>query len=104
MLVCFACQFFLPWWSMAIAAFLLGYFFNNKKGQSFFAGLLGVGILWFAMAYYIDTATDSILTEKMNKLLPLNTFLLTTIIGGLVGGLATLSGSLFNKRKTSKYY
>jgi hypothetical protein len=35
-----------------------------------------------------------VLTDKINKLLPVNAFLLTAIIGGVVGGLASLTGSL----------
>jgi hypothetical protein len=62
------------------------------------AGLIGVGTLWLAMAIYIDYSTHSILTEKINKLLPLNAFLLTTLVGGLVGGLSALSGALVKSR------
>ena len=100
----FAIQHFLPWWTMAIAVALISYFFNNKNGVSFLAGFISVGILWFAMAYYVDSATESILTVKVNKLLHVNAFILTTVIGALIGGLSSLSGSLLNKRKASKYY
>jgi hypothetical protein len=50
------------------------------------------------MAYYIDSSTHSILTEKVNKLLPLNSFLLTALIGGLIGGFSALTGA-FAKTK-----
>lgn len=77
-----------------MVAFAVG----NKSGVSFAAGFVGVGILWFGMAFYIDQATHSILTEKVNKLLPLNSFVLTTLIGGLVGGFAALTGALLKQK------
>lgn len=100
----FAVQYFLPWWTMPIVAFILGYLFDNKSGISFLAGFIGVGILWFAMAYNIDASTQSILTEKMNKLLPLNVFVMTFIVGGLPAGFAAFSGALLKKKKKSWYY
>jgi hypothetical protein len=96
--ICFLLQTFLPWWTMAIGACAIGYLMGNKGYVSFFAGLIGVGILWLGMAYYIDNVTQSILTEKVNRLLPLNAFLLTTIIGGLVGGVASLTGALLKSK------
>ena len=92
--VCFLLQYFLPWWTMAVGAFTVGYFIRNKGYVSFLAGLVGVSLLWLGMAYYIDVSTDSILTEKINRLLPVNSFLMTALVGGLVGGLAALTGSL----------
>ena len=98
-LISFLLQNFLPWWTMAVVSFALGYFFGNKGFISFCAGFLGVGLLWLGMSLFIDVSTHSILTEKINKLLPLNVFVLTTMIGGLVGGLASLTGSLMSDRK-----
>ena len=98
-LISFLLQNFLPWWTMAVVSFALGYLFGNKGFISFCAGFLGVGLLWLGMSLFIDVSTQSILTEKINKLLPLNVFVLTTMIGGLVGGLASLTGSLMSDRK-----
>ena len=99
MILSFILQNFLPWWTMAIGAAALGYFFGNKGFVSFLIGFLGVGLLWLGMAMFIDVSTQSILTEKINKILPLNVFILTTLVGGLVGGLASLTGSLLNSIK-----
>jgi hypothetical protein len=101
--VCFALQYFLPWWTMALGSFVISYFFGNSGLKSFGAGLLGVGLLWFAMAYYIDITTASILTDKVGKLLPLNVFLLTSLVGGLVGGFAALTGALLKSKSKVKY-
>ncbi len=101
---CLAAQYFLPWWTIAIVAFGFGYLFNNKGTASFLAGFIGVGILWLIMAYTIDVSTQSLLTEKVNRLLPLNVFALMVIVGGLVGGFAALTGALMKSKKVSKYY
>jgi hypothetical protein len=97
-IVCFLLQTFLPWWTLAIGAFGVAFAVGNKAGFSFVAGFVGVGILWLGMAFYIDQTTHSILTEKVNKLLPLNSFVLTTLIGGLVGGFAALTGAFLKKK------
>ena len=95
----FILQNFLPWWTMAIASIAAGYYFGNTGFRSFCAGFLSVGLLWLGMSMVIDISTHSILTEKVNRLLPLNVFVLTTLIGGLVGGLASLTGSLLSAQK-----
>lgn len=99
LIICFTLQYFLPWWTMAMGCFALGYLFSNKGLLSFSAGFLGVGLLWLGVAMFIDVSTQSILTEKINRILPLNVFILTTLIGGLVGGLASLTGSLLSSQK-----
>jgi hypothetical protein len=94
MIVCFILQTFFPWWTMAIGSLTMAYTIGNKGYRSFAAGFIAVGLLWAAMAFYIDYTTQSILTEKVNRLLPLNSFLITTLIGGFVGGFSALTGAL----------
>jgi hypothetical protein len=93
----FILQYYLPWWTMALGALAIGYVVKNKGYASFLAGFLGVGFLWLGMALFVDVATHSILTEKVNQLLPVNAFLLTALVGGLVGGFAALTGSLLSE-------
>ncbi len=88
---------------MALVAFAAGYYYNNKGFESFAAGFLGAGLLWFVMAYYIDTTTQSILTEKVQRLFPINMFLFTVLVGGLVGGFAALTGTLVKGKKRARY-
>ena len=101
--LCFILQYFLPWWTLALGAFAGGYLFGNKGWVSFFAGLLGVGLLWFSAALFIDIQTQSILTEKVARIFPTKTpallFLLTAIMGGLPAGFAALTGSLLRSTK-----
>ncbi len=93
-LVCFLLQNFLPWWTMALGAAVIAFWLGNKSLVSFGAGFLAIALLWLGMAFFIDSTTGSILSSKVNRLLPLNSFLLTAIIGGLVGGLSALTGAL----------
>ena len=89
---------YLPWWGIAIAAFLVALLVNQKAFPAFLAGCLGVFILWAGLAWWIDMKNNGVLSKKIAQVLPLggNTLLLilvTGLIGGLVGGLAALSGS-----------
>ena len=101
--LCFILQYFLPWWTLALGAFVGGYVFANNGWISFLSGLLAVGLLWFSMALFIDIQTQSILTEKVARIFPTKTpallFLLTAIIGGLPAGFAALTGSLVKSRR-----
>jgi hypothetical protein len=100
-------QYFLPWWTIAIGAFAVGFLFAESGWRSFLAGLLGIGLLWFAVAFFIDMQTQSILTDKVARLFPTKTvpllLLLTSLIGGLVGGFASLTGSILTYRKRSRW-
>ncbi|MBY0435435.1 MAG: hypothetical protein K2U26_15125 [Cyclobacteriaceae bacterium] len=101
--LCFALQYFLPWWTLAIGAFAAGYWFRNKGIVSFAAGFAGVALLWFATALIIDLQTQSILTEKVARLFPTKTpvllFVLTAFVGALPGGFAALTGSLIKSNR-----
>lgn len=93
-IVCFMFQKLFPWYTMVIGAFLVGFVFSNTGFKSFAAGFIAIGLLWLGVALYIDAATQSILTEKISQLFPINLFVLTSLVGGLVGGFASMTGSL----------
>jgi len=91
----------LPWWSIALAGLVLGYQFNKKPGASFGWGFLALFLLWGGQALYIHFANDGILSGRIAEMLqvgsPWLVILATALIGGLVSGLATMTGSLFNR-------
>lgn len=97
-LSCLLLQLLLPWWSMAIGTAVVAYLTGNKGFVSFVAGFLSIALLWGLFAFYIDLKTSSILTEKINQLLPVNAFALTILVGGLVGGFAALTGALLKSK------
>lgn len=92
----YSLQTMLPWWSVVIASFSISFIISTKGLSSFVGGFLGVGILWFILAAITDIQTDSILTDRVAGIFSLpNNFLLiliTSIIGGLVGGFGALTG------------
>lgn len=94
-------ELFLPWWSIAIAAALGGTFLRSKA--NFIAGFLGIGVLWFAAAVLIDFTSPSELADKVAPVFMVNNtvlIIITSLLGALVGGFASLSGSyLLPKRK-----
>ena len=69
--------------------------------DDFLAGFLGIGLLWLLKAWVIDTTSATELADKVAHILPLGhkgfLFLLTSFLGGLVGGFASLTGSLLRK-------
>lgn len=97
-IVCLVLQLFLPWWSIALGAFGVAYFAGNKSFISFLAGFISIALLWSVFAFYLDFKTDSILTAKVNQLLPVNAFILTAMVGALVGGFAALTGALLKAK------
>lgn len=94
---CFAVQFFLPWWSLAIVAFIIGAASELSSIQAFISGLLGVGMVWMGYAFFIDAQTNAILSTKVAEIFTLNdpTYLIVTtgLLGGLVGAFAALTGN-----------
>ena len=95
---------FLPWWSFVFTSFIVSVAIHQKPGIAFVAGFSGLFILWTLLAVLKDTANEHILSTKVAHLFPLGgsyllLILITGLLGGLVSGLAALTGSNF--RKTS---
>ena len=95
-------QLFLPWWSLAVVAFLVCFWRSPSAGRAFLQGFAGVALVWLIYAVIIHAQTDGVFTGRMSELLfktnsaalPL---LATAVLGGLVGGLAGLSGYLVKR-------
>lgn len=104
-LLSFVSGLFLPWWGIAIVALAIAALIHQKAWKAFLSGFLGVFLLWAGLAWWIDMKNNSVLSQKVASLLPLggNSFAIiavTGFIGGLVGGLAALSGSFLRASKT----
>jgi hypothetical protein len=97
-LLAFISGLYLPWWGIAITSLLVAVIIHQKAGKAFLSGLLGVFILWAGLAFWIDSKNNGVLSNKIATILPMggNAILLiivTGIIGGLVAGMAAMSGS-----------
>jgi len=92
---------FLPWWSVAIPGLLLGAILGRTGVTSFLWGFAGIGGLWLVQSLYIHIANGGILTSRIADLFslpsPILVIILTVLIGGLMGGFASLTGYLFRK-------
>jgi hypothetical protein len=100
-LLAFILELFLPWYSVAIAAFAFGYLLRSKA--NFLSGFVAIGLLWFAKAWLMDSSSTVELADKVARIFPLGhkgfLFLLTSVLGGLVGGFASLTGALLHRDK-----
>jgi hypothetical protein len=92
-------SFILPWWSLAIPALLLGMLLGRSGWFSFAYGFLGIGGWWLIQTFYIYIVNEGALTTRIAELFSLPSawlvLLATVLIGGLSGGLSTLTGYLF---------
>jgi hypothetical protein len=97
-LLSFIAGLYLPWWSIAIIAFLVALFMRQFVGRSFLSGFLGIFLLWFIVALWIDIKNEHILSQKIAQIFPLGgssvlLVLITALTGALVGGFAAMSGA-----------
>lgn len=95
---------FLPWYSVAAAAFLGGLLLKSKA--DFLAGFLAIGMLWLFKAMLADAGDTNDLATRVAAIftLPAKEFLyvVMVLIGGLVGGLGCWCGSFLASFKKSK--
>lgn len=100
----FIAQMFLPWWSLAIVAFVLAFLLGKKASKTFLSAFFGCGIVWLLMTFYSHFAKGDLMTNRIAALLSLHgTVMLyagSFLIAAIVGGLAAISG--FFLREVSK--
>ena len=92
----------LPWWSFVVTNFIIAIALNQKPGKSFLSGALGIGLLWLTLALVIDNQNNHILSVKVANILPLKgsyiaLIIITSVVGFLLGGLSSLTGSFVRK-------
>ncbi len=109
----FIAQLFLPWWIIAVVCFLAGFTFIDEAKYGFLVGFFGVFFLWAGVAIFKSYGNDFILLQRMGELLGLSSkwlvLLATSVLGGLIGMLSTLSGYFLQtindkpKKQTRRY-
>lgn len=90
-------QTYFPWWSGVLVALLVELTLGKKDATAFFSGFYGLAIPWMILSTYIDIKSDSILTMKILDLFKMPQYaivmiVLTGLVGGLAGGIGSLSG------------
>jgi hypothetical protein len=93
---------YLPWWSIALVAFLVIAFIPQKPLYAFLSGFVGIFILWTVMAFFISNKNDNILAHKISMIIlkadsPVSLIVVTGIIGALVAGCAALAAGYLRK-------
>ena len=103
-LLSFVCCLYLPWWSIAPAAFVVAVFIRQPPGRAFLSGFTALFLLWLLLAWGISSRNDHILAQKVAVLFVKanSVFLLilvTALIGAVVAGFASLAGSYLRRRR-----
>ncbi len=97
----FAAGYVFTWWAGAIIAFVAAFYAGRKPAQSFWSGFGAVAFSWIALALLKTIPNDHILADRVAKMVHLPNWILllliTAIIGGIVGGMASLSGFLVQR-------
>jgi len=105
-LLSFLSGLYLPWWGIALAAFLVSALVPQRPGLSFLSGFVALFLLWALLAWSMDAPNNSILSVKIAQILPLGgsavlLILVTALVGALVGGGAALTGSYIHRRRSN---
>src|SRR5579875_1746967 len=100
---------FLPWWSIAIIAFLVAALIPQRIGFAFLSGALGVFLCWAIIEAWIDIKNNHILSHKIAELFHLagSSLLLIVVssfVGALVGGFAAMAGASLHPAKRIRKY
>lgn len=93
----FVFSFFMPWWSVMVAAFFTALIFPLKGASVFFMPFLAIFSLWLVYTFMLSSNNDFTLAKKIAVLLPLGgnaytLILVTSIIGGFAAGVAGIFG------------
>lgn len=103
-LLSFAACLFLPWWSIALASFMVAALIPQKPGMAFLSGFIALFLLWGGLSFWISTKNDHLLAHKISKLIlqmdnPVLLVVVTALIGALVAGFAALAGTYLRTSK-----
>lgn len=85
----------LPFWSLSLAAALVGFMLHPGSWKAFLAGLLAGVLLWGGLAYSADIANDQLLSTRVASIFGTNAgsmLVITALLGGVLAGLGTLLG------------
>lgn len=95
-------QLFLPWWSMAVTSFLVGIWLYESPIKSFLYGTIAMALLWSVYAMMLSSGNGGIMNAAIAKMLGgkisgTQLIYATGLIGGLVSGMAAMTGSFLKQ-------
>jgi len=92
---------FLPWWSVVLVCFIVGAMLNMNGWKSFLCGLVAIFLLWGLSAGWDFHNGSYIIANRIAELLGgisgVALMFVTALIGGLLGGLGSMTGGYFRK-------
>ena len=96
-LLAYALGMMLPWWSVAIAGLLTGFFIPQHRLLSFFSTFLGVLLFVGGLIYFISDDNNHILAQKIGLLVlkdknELMIIGVSALIAALVAGISAITG------------
>lgn len=101
-LLSLAAGLFLPWWTIAVVAFVVTSLIPQNPLRSFLSGFTALFLLWGALSWFISNNNEHLMASKVALILkmgnPIIMIVATALIGALVAGFAALAGS-FVRRK-----
>ena len=68
-LLSFAACLFLPWWGIAIAAFIVAALIPQNSGKAFLTGFLALLLLWGGLSFWISNNNNHLLAHKVSMLI-----------------------------------
>ena len=87
-----------PWWSVFILGAIAGALFAKNGWAGFFFSFLGVFLAWAIVSFALDMRNEGILSNRMAEMFALPSgslmVLISSFVGGLVGGVGGLLGAL----------
>jgi hypothetical protein len=95
----------LPWWSVALVAFLVTLLMPLSPAKSFFSAFLGIFVLWMILAFYTDVRNDHILANRMSEMIlkvrsaPLMG-VVSSFLGALVAGFGASTAAFLRATKS----
>lgn len=98
---------YLPWWSIAVIAFVIAAAIPQKPGRSFLTGFTAIFLLWGSLAWYLSSNNAHLLAHKVSLIIikidsPALLIFASALIGALVAGFASLAGSYIRKQPSAK--
>ena len=93
-----AFQYFLPWYTLAIPTFFIGFLGAKRKPfAAFLVGFFAVFLLWAMMISIISFQNNFILAKRISLLFFKHEWVwllvvVNSFIGAIVGGISALSG------------
>jgi cbb3-type cytochrome oxidase subunit 1 len=103
-LLSFVACLYLPWWSIAIAAFIIAVVIKQRPGLSFISGFVALFLLWACVSFYISANNEHLLAHRLSLIIlkidsPFALIMITASVGAIVAAFAALAGSYLRKSK-----